>query len=140
VSFDYAFASAFDQPTVTPQPAGAWPYATVDELANALRTRATDENRAVLQACLDAAATEIDHDLDRFVDEPLVEPFPALVVRVNVDRAVEWFKATDASMGAAGSVETGVVMPVPAALTPPADSFFRHAVRLTPFKQQWGLA
>jgi len=39
-------------------------YATVDELAAALRVRVTPENTATLQACLDAAAVEIDHDID----------------------------------------------------------------------------
>jgi hypothetical protein len=40
-------------------------YATVDELAAALRVRVTVENTAGLQACLDAAALEINHDIDR---------------------------------------------------------------------------
>jgi hypothetical protein len=40
-------------------------YATIDELAAALRIRVTAENTAALQACLDAAAIEIDHETDR---------------------------------------------------------------------------
>ena len=40
-------------------------YATVDELARALRIRVTPENTEGLQACLDAAAVEIEHDVDR---------------------------------------------------------------------------
>lgn len=39
-------------------------YATVDELARALRIAVTTENTPGLQACLDAAAREIDHDID----------------------------------------------------------------------------
>ena len=39
-------------------------YATVDELAAALRVRVTVDNTATLQACLDAAAVEIDHEID----------------------------------------------------------------------------
>jgi hypothetical protein len=39
-------------------------YATVDELAAALRVRLTAENTPGLQACLDAAALEINHELD----------------------------------------------------------------------------
>jgi len=47
-------------------------YATVDELAAALRVRATPENQATLQACLDAATLEIDHDIDRPLDEEVI--------------------------------------------------------------------
>lgn len=39
-------------------------YATVDELAAALRIRVNPDNTDALQACLDAAAAEIDHDID----------------------------------------------------------------------------
>lgn len=39
-------------------------YATVEELAGALRVRVTAENEATLQRCLDAAAEEIDHEID----------------------------------------------------------------------------
>jgi hypothetical protein len=105
-------------------------YATVDELATALRVRVTEENTDGLQACLDAAAEEIDHDVDR------VEPIPeddALANRVNILRAVEWYKANDAAFGVIGFDQTG-------ALQAPRDGFNRHAYTLTPLKQQWGLA
>ena len=46
-------------------------YATVDELAAALRITVTAGNTAQLQSCLDAAAIEIDHAMDR------VDPLPA---------------------------------------------------------------
>lgn len=39
-------------------------YATVEELAAALRVRVTAENQDALQRCLDAAAEEIDHEID----------------------------------------------------------------------------
>ena len=107
-------------------------YATVDELAAALRIRATPENTDALQACLDAAAEEIDHDVDRFEDDP-VPPGDPLANRVNVLRAVEWYKANDAAFGVIGYDQTG-------ALTAPRDGFNRHAYTLTPLKQQWGIA
>jgi hypothetical protein len=44
-------------------------YATIDELAQALKVRVTAENTPTLQSCLDAAAAEIDHDIDRPADE-----------------------------------------------------------------------
>jgi hypothetical protein len=105
-------------------------YATVDELAAALRIRLTTENTPQLQACLDAAAIEIDDAIDR------LDPVPAgdaLANRVNLLRGVEWFKANDAAFGVIGFDETG-------ALRLPKSTFARHAVTLTPLKQQWGVA
>jgi len=60
-------------------------YATVQELAAALRVRVTTENTPTLQACLDAAAAEIDHDIDRVVDNP-VPAGDALANRVRDHR------------------------------------------------------
>ena len=105
-------------------------YATVDELAAALRIRVTAENTPQLQLCLDAAAREIDDAVDR------VDPVPdgdALANRVNLVRGVEWYKANDAAFGVIGFDETG-------ALRLPKSTFARHAVTLTPLKQQWGVA
>jgi hypothetical protein len=47
-------------------------YATVDELAAALRIRVTVENTPALQACLDAAAHEINHEIDLVLEEGTV--------------------------------------------------------------------
>ena len=108
-------------------------YATVDELAAALRIRVLPENTATLQACLDAAATEIDHEVDRLIDEP-VPADDALANRVNILRGVEWWKANDFALTAqAGFDQTGT-------LYAPRDGFNRHAYTLTPLKQQWGIA
>ena len=107
-------------------------YATVDQLAAALRIRVTAENTATLQACLDAAAAEIDHDVDRLPDDPVPAGDP-LANRVNLLRGVEWWKANDAAFGVIGFDQTG-------ALQAPRDGFNRHAYTLTPLKQQWGLA
>ena len=57
----------------------------------------------------------------------------ALANRVNIVRAVEWYKANDAAFGVVGFDASGV-------LQAPRDSFNRHAFELTPLKQQWGLA
>lgn len=106
-------------------------YATTDELAQALRVKVNAENTALLQACLDAGAEEIDAALDRI--DSLPDPPPAAVNRTNVNRAVEWFKATDAAYGVVGYEQTGV-------LQVPNDNFARHRVTLIPWKQQWGVA
>ena len=107
-------------------------YATVDELAAALRVQVTVKNQELLQSCLDAAASEIDHAVDRLPSDPLPDPAPALAVQVNVARGVEWFKAADATFGGVGFAETGI-------LRVPADSFARHAKTLIPLKQQFGV-
>ena len=104
-------------------------YATVDELAAALRITATPANEAGLQACLDAAAVEIDSALDRI--DP-VEADDALANRVNLLRGVEWFKGQDAAFGVIGMAETG-------ALRAPANGFHRHYVSLLPHKQLFGV-
>lgn len=107
-------------------------YATVEELAAALRIRVNAENTPTLEACLSAAAAEIDHEIDRVdVVEDAVQL--ALANRVNVLRAVEWFKSQDAAFGVIGFDQSGV-------LTSPRDGFARHAYTLTPLKQQWGIA
>lgn len=113
-------------------------YADVDELAAALNDpRLATTQTATLQACLDAAAAEIDHNLDAI---PVVTPLDplaaperlALLARTNVNRAVEWYKAPDSANGGVGFDQTGV-------LTPPATGFGRHAAALTPATEQWGV-
>ena len=95
--------------------------------------RGHHETEAWLNACLDASALEIDHALDRLIDDPLPDPPPALVVTVNVRAGVEWWKASDAAFGGVGFADTGV-------LRVPVDSFARHAATLTPLVQQFGIA
>lgn len=105
-------------------------YATIQELAAALRITVTAANQEGLQACLDAAASEIDHTVDR------LEPIPAddaLANRVNILRGVEWFKANDAAFGVIGVSDTGT-------LQAPRNTMRRHAIALLPLKQQWGVA
>lgn len=108
-------------------------YATVEELAAALRIAVTVKNQDWLQACLDASASEIDHALDRLAADPLPVPAPALVITTNVARGVEWYKASDAAYGGVGFADTGI-------LRVPPDSFARHATTLIPLTQQYGVA
>jgi hypothetical protein len=106
-------------------------YATVEELAGALRIRLTAENTPGLQACLDAAAEEIDHTVAALDGQ---DPATAskLANRVNILRGVEWWKANDAAFGVIGYDDTG-------ALQAPRNGFRRHAASLIPLKQQWGI-
>jgi hypothetical protein len=57
----------------------------------------------------------------------------ALANRVNIVRAVEWWKAQDAAFGVIGFDQTG-------ALQAPRDGFNRHRYTLTPLKEGWGIA
>src|SRR5262245_44029880 len=108
-------------------------YASLDQLAAALRVTVTPKNQDALQRALDAASDEIDKELDRPATDPLPDPAPALVVQVNVDRGVEHFKASDAAWGGVGYADVGI-------LRVPADGFARHAATLTPYKAQYGVA
>jgi hypothetical protein len=108
------------------------PYCTVEELAAGLRIRVTPENEDLLTVCVDAAAQEITHEVDRPEDDPIPDSDP-LANRVNVLRGVEWYKANDAAFGVIGFDQTG-------ALQAPRDAFQRHAYTLTPLKRQWGVA
>ena len=102
-------------------------YATPEMLAAALDTRVTPANLELLEACLEAAADEVDHTLS-VIDDPA----PALVVRTNVNRAVEWFKAPATYNGGVGFETTGV-------LDVPGSGFERHAAALLPLKTSWGV-
>lgn len=104
-------------------------YATVQELAAALRIAVTPANTDALQTCLDAAALEVDDAIDAVVPP---SPDNPLCNRVNLVRAVEWWKAQDAAFGVLGSTDLGPVRT-------PRDSFARHAKELVPLKQQWGV-
>lgn len=105
-------------------------YATIQELAAALRVTITAANQDGLQACLDAAAVEIDDALDR-TDPPA--PDDPLLNRVNLLRGVEWFKANDAAFGVIGITDTGT-------LQAPRNTFRRHAVALLPRKERFGVS
>jgi hypothetical protein len=107
-------------------------YATVEELGRALRMSVNDTNTDALQACLDAAAEEIDHEVD-WLDPAADHGEDALLNRVNLLRAVEWWKSNDAAFGVIGFDQAG-------ALQAPRDGFNRHAYALTPRKEQWGIA
>jgi len=106
-------------------------YATVDDLASALHIKVTEEKTPALERALDAAAAEIDQDLDRV--DALPDPAPAAIVQTNIDRAVEWWKAADAAYGIVGVEDTG-------AIRAPKDGFARHAQNISAYKQRWGIA
>jgi hypothetical protein len=107
-------------------------YATTDELAAALRIALTPANQAGLQACLDAAAVEIDDAIGAIVNPPDPAYAGALLNRVNLLRGVEWWKANDAAFGSPAGQ--------PGALALPPSSFAAHSATLTPLKSVFGVA
>ena len=109
-------------------------YCTIDELAQALRITVTAANTAMLTACCEAAAIEIDASIDS-PDPPDYTTTPnPLVNRVNVLRGVEWFKANDAAFGVLGVHESE------GAIRTPRNPFLRSALVLLPLKAQFGVA
>lgn len=106
-------------------------YATTTELALLLRINESDRHDA-LQRVLDAAADEIDAELG--LTTPYVDA-PALVAQVNLERAVEHWKQQQSPFGLIGLPGEGT----PAAFAS-TDSWNRHASKLAPLKEAWGVA
>lgn len=107
-------------------------YATVSELARILKVRApSPEQEIAMQRVLDTAALEIDAEVGR--TEPYEDP-PALVVEVNLERAVEHWQQQEVPFGIIFGGGEGI------AVTTARDTWQRHAHKLAPLKQTWGLA
>jgi hypothetical protein len=106
-------------------------YATTNELARILKIRTpTAEQNIAMQRVLDAAALEIDAELGRV--SPYDDP-PALVVEVNLNRAVElWHQEP------IGFNVVGLDSEAPVRLG--SNSWIRYANQLAPLKETWGLA
>jgi len=105
-------------------------YADVIELARVLHLGApSDAQGTALARCLDTAALEIDSECGTsFGTAP-----PALVVEVNIERAVEHWQQSQSAFGIVGL--GGDSVPV----TTARDSWERHAHKLAPLKQTWGV-
>ncbi len=107
-------------------------YAEVAELARILKIRTpTAEQTVALRRVLEAAASEIDAELGR--TDSLSSPYPALVVEVSLERAVEHWAQGEVPFGIVGLGDTGAVYTA-------RDTWDRHAHKLSPLKQTWGLA
>lgn len=107
-------------------------YATVAELARVLRIRTPSSDQQIaMQRVLDAAALEIDNEIGLVAPYPV--PAPALVVEVNLERAVEHWQQQESPFGIVGLTEA-----VPTRTG--QNTWERHAQKLAPLKQSWGLA
>jgi hypothetical protein len=112
----------------------ATPYAGTAELSRILKLRApTSDQLTAMERVLTTAAMEIDAELGRYAS--FGTPYPSLVVQVNLERAVEHWQQQEAAFGimGLGGIETGVVHTA-------RDTWDRHAHKLAPLKDTWGMA
>jgi len=129
-------------------------YVDVDELARVLRLRQpTEAQGTAMQRVLDTSAGEINREIGTawptadlasfpnagtydpdgsYIDQP--DPLAgALIVEVNLERAVEHWQQQESPFGVIGLGES-----VPTVTA--KDSWDRHAAKLAPLKRSWGIA
>lgn len=112
-------------------------YATVHELARILKIRnPTTEQRAAMRRVLITATGEIDAEIDLASDaDDLASWQLHLTNEVCLERATEHWRQMEAPFGLVGvGGDLGGVERVA------RDSWDRHAHKLAPLKNQWGLA
>lgn len=117
-------------------------YATVDELARLLSpqnaTVFAANKRVQLQRVLDAAAAEIDSELGPTDIDGTTVPYtgdaPALVIEVNLERAVEHWQQMQSPFGLTAITGESA----PAFIV--SNTWERHAQKLAPLKGSWGIA
>jgi hypothetical protein len=132
-------ASNTSEPTIPVQNSpsaiiDAEPYATVTELARILKIRTpTTEQTAAMERVLSAAAGEINSEIER-TNSDLSGWQLSLAAEVNLERAVEHWEQGGAPFGIIG---LGVAMGGTHTAT---DSWNRHANKLVPLKDIWGIA
>jgi hypothetical protein len=113
-------------------------YVDIAELERVLQKPSpTAAEQAAMQRDIDAAALEIDWDLNFTVDNPappVDTPAYKLLTDVNLDRAVELWASHNRPFGAASaSVD---VIPI----VSPRDTWYRHHLRLNPLRQRYPIA
>lgn len=114
-------------------------YGEVSELARRLKIDSPSSAQTeALQQCLDTAAIEIDWELDgtpSWTPPPTAPPYPALVIEVNYQRAVEhWQKGQPPFVGIASV--GGDAIPLLTA----RNSWYAHHLKLLPLKLSFGVA
>ena len=109
-------------------------YAGTEDLARALRIREpSGAQGTALAECLEAAWYEINSECLGTGTVEFGTPYPALAVEVNIERAVEHWQQRESPFGILG---LGGEVPVRAS----RDSWDRHAHKLSPLKESWGIA
>jgi hypothetical protein len=109
------------------------PYATQAELQRILKLPSAGAAQlAAMDRVLLASSLEIDAELG--LEDPF-EEVPALVVEVCLERAVEHWRQMESPFGVLGlgGVETATAFTG-------RDTWDRHAHKLAPLKESWGMA
>jgi hypothetical protein len=133
-------SSGTSEPTTPVQNTGSQiaPFATVDELARILklgvRGPLTEDQEEALQRVLMTAAGEIRHEIDLADDTSLDAWELDLCTQVNLDRAADLWRHTESQPGILGVVDEA------SQPTFGRYSWARYAARLSPIKDQWGVA
>ena len=110
-------------------------YGTITELARILKIRTpSEEQRAAMARVLIAAAGEINDEINLAADTYLTGTHVALATEVNLERAVEHWRQQESPFGLVG------LGPEMGSSFTARDSWERHAHKLAPLKDQWGLA
>lgn len=119
-------------PTTPIQNGAQSPYLTVEELARKLNLNA-NTYRDQLQRVIDAASYEVDQEIGRSTALNSFEL--SLATEVTLERAVEHWQQGSTPFGfiGLGGGESGGVFVT-------SDSWNRHAHKLAPLKQSWGIA
>jgi len=105
-------------------------YGSESELALILHVNEAS-NTTALTRVLTSASAEIDAELGR---ESAFTDVPALVTEVALERAVEHWQQMKSPFGVIGlGAEAGPTLTA-------TDSWNRHANKLAPYKQSWGVA
>jgi len=110
-------------------------YATTDELFRVLKIRQpTTEQELSGMRVLAAATFEIDQEIARPDDDPIVGAEVSLAQVVCLERAVEHWRQEEVSWGLVGQGVDGTGSFIA------KDTFGRHAETLAPLKRSWGIA
>jgi hypothetical protein len=109
-------------------------YADVDELARILKIRTpSTEQTTAMERVLLMSAGEINSEIGRSNSE-LSGWQLALAEEVNLERAVEHWRQEESPFGLVGlGAELGSAFTA-------KDSWERHALKLAPLKEEWGIA
>lgn len=112
-------------------------YASTGDLFRVLKVRTPSAAQvAAAQRDLDTATLEIDTELDRAADAPAFTHAQLQLVRdVCVDRAADLWRHRESAAGILGIPDETVASPQPMRY-----AWTRYAQRLSPLKEQFGLA
>jgi len=110
-------------------------YADTAELFRVLKIRVpTTEQELAGMRALASATYEIDHEIGRDDDDPIVGAEVSLAQIVCLERAVEHWRQEEVPWGLVGNgIDSGATFIA-------RDTFARHAETLAPLKRSWGIA